>query len=372
MIIFLSVFPPFRGGIARFSDYLYRNLQTAATVETVNFKKLYPPLLFPGTTQYDNKPDHAAYASALLHAYNPFNWRQTAREIAARKPDVLLLSYWHPFFIPAFSKVIRHVKKQRPHLKTVTIAHNVVPHERFPFSAALMKSFFGKNDTVITLSSQTEQEFEALGVKTKSVKLFHPVYESEYPIEDRTALRKKYGFKEDDRIILFFGLVREYKGLDVLIEALNGINLKQENIKVWIAGEFYDDKNKYISLIRPELLDSYTITDRFVTNRESAEIMSVADLLALPYKTASQSGVLADALNFTLPAVVSDHPGITEYLTDGVSGLIFENKNTSMLKDKINIFINNNNLQENIKLNLTVLKAQLSWKAFTEELNKYL
>lgn len=371
MISFLSVFPPFRGGIARFSDYLYKNLGSVKEIDGVNFKTLYPKLLFPGTTQYE-KPRVPSYAEEVMHSYNPLIWKKTAQRIANDKPKVLLISYWHPFFIPAFNSVIKRVKKISPSTKVVTIAHNVLPHESFPFSEKLMRSFFQNNDLVITLSSQTEQEFSSLDVSTKTEKLFHPIYETTLPPEPKESLREKYGFKSDDRIILFFGLIREYKGLDVLIKTLNNMDVVNNKFKPLIVGEFYDDKQKYIDIINPQHKDAYTIIDRFVSNKESAEVMSISDLLILPYKTASQSGVLADALNFNLPSIVSNHPGVTEYLKDGENGLIFESENIEMLQSKLTQYFENEGLQQKIRKNVTDLKDELSWKTFTLELDKYL
>lgn len=371
MISFLSVFPPFRGGIARFSDYLYKNLGSVREIDAVNFKTLYPKLLFPGTTQYE-EPRVPSYAGEVMHSYNPLIWKKTAQLIAKDKPEILLISYWHPFFIPGFNSVIKRVRKTSPSTKVVTIAHNVLPHESFPFSEKLMRSFFHNNDLVITLSSQTEQEFKTLDVNTKTVKLFHPIYETTLPTQPKEELRAKYGFKSNDQIILFFGLIRAYKGLDVLIKALNNIDIIKNKFKPLIVGEFYDDKQKYIDLINPHHKDAYTIIDRFVSNEESAEIMSISDLLVLPYKTASQSGVLADALNFNLPSIVSNHPGVTEYLKHGVNGLIFESENIEMLQHKLTQYFENEGLQQKIKENVTDLKGELSWKTFTLELDKYL
>lgn len=368
----MSVFPPYRGGISRFSDYVFKNIEKTEDIEAFNFELLYPNLLFPGTTQFEENSTQE-YDKRVMHSYNPYKWRQTARLIVQRRPKILLFSYWHPFFIPGFNSVIKYAKKNLTNLKVVSIAHNVVPHESFPFSSTLMQSFLKKNDGVITLSDQTTSEFNSLKVsQTKNLKLFHPIYETDKPTESASEIREKYGFKSQDFILLFFGLIREYKGLDLLIKALNELDLPKLNIKPLIVGEFYDDKQKYIDLIKPEHLHFYTIIDRFVTADESAEVFTISDLLALPYKTASQSGVLADALNFELPPIVSNQPGVTEYLENEKNSLIFESENIEQLKSLLIKYLNNSNLQNIINNNLRVLKAKLSWKSFTEQLIYYL
>ncbi len=372
MILFLSVFPPYRGGISRFSDFVYRNIESNADIEALNFEVLYPKLLFPGSSQFDDKQE-VKYQNYLMHSYNPLKWRKTARYIVQRRPQILLLSHWHPFFIPGYNSVIKYVRKKLPAIKITTIAHNVVPHEGFPFSNSLMRSFFKKNDVVITLSNQTTQELNGLNLaNTSNLKLFHPIYEADTPKESEQQLRKKYGFEEDDFILLFFGLVREYKGLDVLISALNKMDLQKKKIKPLIVGEFYDSKQKYIDLIEPGQLDKYTIIDRFVSTAESTEIFTISNLLALPYKTASQSGVLADALNFELPALVSNQPGVTEYLEDEKNCLIFESENTEELIEKLNKYLSNKALQVELNQNIKDLKLKLSWNSFSSSLFNYL
>ncbi len=231
-----------------------------------------------------------------------------------------------------------------------------------------MRSFFDKNDLIITLSSQTEEELVGLEINTSSQKLFHPVYEKKKPDSSKLKLRQKYGFEKEDKIILFFGLIREYKGLDIFIEALNSINISGHNIKPLIAGEFYDEKEKYLKLVTPSHKNDYQIIDRFVDDSESVEILSLSDVLVLPYKTASQSGVLADALNVDLPVIVSNHPGLTEYIEHNENGMIFENENTEQLASQITNFFSDISFQKKIRSNISELKHQLSWKNFSAQL----
>lgn len=371
MIIFLSVFPPYRGGIARFSDFLFRALSKDKEIKAFNFKALYPGFLFPGSTQFEIESS-GDYPNRILHSFNPFNWAQTGKTLAKEKPESLIISFWHPFFIFAYAHVLKKVRKHSPTTKIITVAHNIIPHEKFPFSKKLMKWFFKKSDLVITLSNQTSSEFNTLHTGVQNLKLFHPIYEADKPKASELELREKYGFKKDDNIVLFFGIIRAYKGLDILIDALNKLDLKDHKIKPLIVGEFYDDKDKYIKSIKTGDETQYSIIDRFVTTQESAELFSISDLLVLPYKSASQSGVLADALNFNLPCLVANHSGLTEHIEHGKNGLVFESENSKMLSSMINEFFSNKSSQQLIKSNVKATKEELSWGKFSAQIVKYL
>lgn len=371
MISFMSVFPPYRGGISNFSDYLFTHLSKTREVEAFNFKQLYPKVLFPGKTQFLENPN-TEYNRRVLHSYNPWNWKTTANKVAVLKPEVLLFSFWHPFFIPAFNGIISQVKKISPETTICTVAHNVSPHEGFPFSRRLMRSFFKKNDLIVVLSDQTQQEFDRIEVSTPNVKLFHPVYSRPFPTASKEELKRKYGIQQNEQIPLFFGLIRDYKGLDILIKALNRMDLKKNNIRPFIVGEFYTDKQKFLDLIKPEDKERYVIIDRFVSQEEADEIFTMADLLTLPYKSASQSGVFNDALNFHLPAVVSNHPGLTEHISHKETGLIFESEQIDELKQQLSNFFSEPSFKDQIASNLPKLKNRLSWTTFTEELDQSL
>lgn len=371
MIIFLSVFPPYRGGIARFSEFLFKSISKDKDITAYNFKTLYPSLLFPGSTQYDNNSS-SNFSNRELHSYNPFNWTRTSENLIKENPETLILSYWHPFFIFAYAFILKKVRKKLPSTKIVTVAHNIIPHEKFPFSHKLMQWFFKKNDLVVTLSEQTSKEFTELNIDVENLKLFHPIYETQKPSASNADLRKKYGIKENEQVVLFFGIIREYKGLDILINSLNNISLADYSIKPLIVGEFYDDKDKYTKLIKNEDKSSYLIIDRFVSAQESAEVFSISDLLVLPYKSASQSGVMADALNFNLPCLVANHAGLIEHIEDGKDGLIFESENIDMLSSMIVDYVTNKEAQDNIKTNVQAKKEQLSWNEFSTQLMNHL
>ena len=366
MISFLSLFPPYRGGIAKFSDSLYRELSLQTTVRPFSFQKLYPPLLFPGTSQKLENVNES-YAPEIFHPYQPLNWKAAAEQIMEDRPEYLLYSYWHPFFAPGFRKVMEHCKRSNPDLKTAGIAHNIMPHEYFPLKKYLTKQLLNQTDLTILLSEQTESDFNRLDTGSRYLKLFHPIYELEKPEDDAGELRNKYGFDDKDQIVLFLGLVRDYKGVDILIDAMNGLLKERENLRPFIVGEFYTDKSKLLGQIDAQVKERYTIMDEFVSDKTMAEVLTLSDLLVLPYKEASQSGVLANAIYFNLPALVTDHPGLSEHLLHRHNGMICRPRDAQDLREKIETYFDEG-LKEKLSPNLEPLKKDLSWEKFGSRL----
>lgn len=366
MISFLSVFPPFRGGISRFSHHLYEALRERHTTHAFNFTKQYPPFLFPGTRQTENESG-SAYSKPILHAYQPLNWRGAGRTILKARPHLLIFSYWHPFFAPSLTSVIRTMKERRPGLDVVGVLHNVLPHENFPFQKTLTRRLLSLTDIPVVLSSQTETEFKTWLPGRDPVRLYHPVYDQPVPDKPVSDLRRKHGFAGTDRVLLFFGFIREYKGLDVLIEALNLLDLQALRIRPLIVGEFYIDKNALLRRIRNDHLPYYEIIDRYVSQSEAAEYLALSDAMMLPYRSASQSGILSNAVNFHLPVVCADLPGLTDHIADGVNGLVHRREDPIDLARAITQFVKTADalaMREAMK----GLKSRLGWDAFARDL----
>lgn len=365
MIHFLSVFPPYRGGISKFSRHLADTLKLQSACTTINYTKQYPDFLFPGKTQFDPSNDWLADKN-LFHPYNPYKWNKTVNLILNEDPEIFLYTHWHPFFIPSNRHLLKKVKKKRPKCKRVGIIHNVLPHEAFPFQKRLLAELFKQTDHAIFLSKQTESEFLTLGVDCKTTTLFHPVYPREIPAVNRVDLRRKWSIPEDKIILLFFGLIRPYKGLDVFLTALKESQFKNNEIHAVIAGEFYDSKEKYLNLIPADDKSRITLIDRFTTEEEAAELFKLSDALVLPYKTASQSGLTADAIYAGLPVIASDLLGISSYITDGVHGLLVKPDDIISLSNTL-FSITLENLKK-LSANLPDLANTLSWPRFTSEL----
>jgi glycosyltransferase involved in cell wall biosynthesis len=367
VISFQSVFPPYRGGISKFSDHLYSHLMSRFDVRASNYSSLYPRLLFPGKTQFLTDSDDQ-YAEPIVHAYNPLKWRSTVDKMITRDTRYYFYSHWHPFFAVSQISILKEIRNRYPNIEIAGIIHNVLPHEPFPFQRSLTRRLFKLTDHPVVLSNQTLREYRDLMFGKRPTKLFHPVYEEDWPDEDRNAIRKRLGYEEDDIVVLFFGLVRQYKGLDVLIDALNLMNLDNTRIKPLIVGEFYIEPQTILNKIKPSHLHHYEIINRYVPDDEAAMYMMAADLMVLPYRSASQSGVLSNALNFSLPVVVSDLAGLTEQVDHGRTGYIVPAEDSvSLAKELFNI-VTNVNLGQ-IRENVTLKKQSLSWDRFVDELS---
>lgn len=365
MISFLSVFPPFRGGISRFSHHLYEALRQRHTTRAFNFSHLYPPILFPGKSQTESGDE--PYATPVLHSYQPFNWRPTGLRILKARPQVLIYSYWHPFFAPSMTSVISAMKDRRPGLEVIGLLHNVRAHEMFPMEKTLFKRLMAQTDYPVVLSSQTEGEYRDWMGGAQPERLFHPVYEQPMPEKSVSELRKKHGFEDGDTILLFFGFIRTYKGLDVLIDALNLLDLQALRIRPLIVGEFYIDKATLVNRIRPDHLPYYEIIDSYVSHHDAAEFMAMSDAMMLPYRSASQSGILSNAVNFNLPVICSDLAGLTDHVTDGVNGMIHRREDPIDLARVIQRFVQTGDAKT-MRAEMQRLKGGLGWDSFASRM----
>ena len=368
MIAFQSVFPSYRGGISKFSDHLYQALSEWYPVRAFNYKKLYPPLLFPGTSQFLEESDEP-YAHPTLHAYNPFNWKSAYRRMIHAETQVYLYSHWHPFFTASQISILKEIKTRNPQVYTAGILHNVLPHEHFPMQQVLTRRLLTLTDAPIVLSEQTHQEYLGLMSGERPHRLFHPVYDQSWPTEDRESIRKRLGIQPGEVAVLFFGLVRSYKGLDVLIDALNLIHLEKTRIRPFIVGEFYIDSQQLLSKIKDEHLPYYEIVNRYVSDQDAANYLAASDIMVLPYRSASQSGVLSNALNFNLPALVTDLPGLTELVRQDETGRIAEPGNAVSLAREL-VYMSTEADLGSMRRHVEAYRKELSWSRFVDEFSE--
>jgi glycosyltransferase involved in cell wall biosynthesis len=334
-----------------------------------NYQKLYPNLLFPGKTQFIE----GAVSSSIgkhVHPWNPLSWSTSAKHLAsllAHENPVYLYSHWHPFFSLSQYSIISKLKSLRPDVITAGIFHNVQPHERFPFQQRLTRSLIEVTDVPVVLSSQTETEFLEFTKGRRPYKLFHPVYEQSYPGNTLGVIRSKLGIGQDEFVLLFFGLVREYKGLDLLIDSLNTISMAEHRLRLLVAGEFYIDPDVILNRVTDKNKDRIQVYNRFVSDTEAAEFMSVSNAMVLPYRSASQSGVMSDALFFELPVIVSDLPGLTEHINHEEHGYIVPVGDVPALSDAI-LRISRPSAASQMHAGIRNLKQSLTWDRFSEEL----
>ena len=314
-IVLLSPLPPYRGGIAQFGNMLLSALEREdQEVTGVNYSHLYPGFLFPGKTQYEEGCDHA---QGLLHSYQPFSWRRTKKKIRDMQPDVILSQWWHPFFAPCLAAV------NPGGARSIAICHNILPHESFPLAETLSRRFFNKQDILAVHSLQAEKEAAVTGRRV--IRLFHPVYDQYLGTGlSRKQAREKLGIKPGEKALLFFGLVRDYKGLDILTEACN---LLPEEFRVIAAGENYTDRNFTSSRLLWE--------NSFIPDCDVGTWFNAADIVVLPYRNASQSGIAQIALAFNKPMVVTDVGGLRETVDPGRTGTVAERATPECLSEAI-------------------------------------
>ncbi|PJA99094.1 MAG: glycosyl transferase family 1 [Ignavibacteriales bacterium CG_4_9_14_3_um_filter_30_11] len=365
-ITILSPAYPLRGGIANFAGSLFKELNKEFSVNVISFKKQYPSFLFPGKTQNELDPESEIInAESLIDSTNPFNWREVGKRIKLDKPDLLIIQFWLPFFAPCLKSISKIVKKNS-HTKILTICHNIIPHEKRPGDIFLTKLFFKYVDKFILLSETVKDELLKIKKNAKYKIIHHPVY-NKFGDEIEKDKAKEYLKIDTEKLLLFFGFIRDYKGLDVLLEAISLID-KKENIKLLVAGEYYSNETKYKKLISELDIDNSLIlkTD-FIPASEVKYYFSAADVVILPYKTASQSGIAQIAMNFNKSVIASNVGGLSEIIIDNQTGLLVEKENPEILAEAILKFYNHK-LEEKYDSFIKMEKEKYSWLSFSNQL----
>ncbi len=325
---------PLRGGIAHYNALLARALRTRHQVQTITFSRQYPSLLFPGTSQEEAPgAEGTAPAPQLIDSINPFNWVRVGNLIRRQAPDLLLFKYWLPFFGPCFGTIVRRVRRNG-RTKIICICDNVLPHERRPGDALFTRYAFGGVDAFIVQSDAVEQELNEFRKGTLYRKTPHPLYTIFGDPIDRDEARRSLGLTAP-RVLLFFGYVRRYKGLDVLLDALARIPAAMR-IQLVVAGEFYDPERGYREQIQAlQIQDRVILHAEYLGNQDVPRYFSAADAVVLPYRSATQSGIAQIAYQFGTPVIATDVGGLHEVVLDDYTGLIVPPENPAALADAI-------------------------------------
>lgn len=314
---------PYRGGIAQFLAVLCSELKAMGhALRVFNFTRQYPSFLFPGRAQTsDSRPAIAVDSERTLDSLNPITWFRTYMKLRSFRPDMVLLSWWTPFFGPCFW-TMGFLLRRFSRIPVVYVCHNVLPHERRIVDGPLTKLALGESDFLVLLSGQSEVEVKDVLPKAKYVTLYHPRYSFFVkPGLTREKARAKLGI--DGRTLIFFGYVRPYKGLGVLIDAFGLYGSEDAEARLLVVGEFYEDRGPYERRIQElGLAGRVSLVDRYVSDEEVAYFFAAADLLVLPYLSATQSGVIQIAQSFGLPVVTTNVGGIPEVVEEGKTGFL--------------------------------------------------
>ena len=321
-IIILGPAHPLRGGIAAFNERLAEALMEEGHLVTIlTFSFQYPGFLFPGKTQYSTDPPPVRlHIIRMVHSLNPFNWFRVASFIRKSKPDLLILRFWIPFMAPCLGTIARLVKTSR--IRITGLLDNVIPHEKRPGDTLLIRYFVSACDDFMTMSKQVSAELRQFSDKPLRYSP-HPVYDQYGPMIERVAACHSLGLDPHSRYLLFFGLVRKYKGLDLLLEAYSRSAARKNGYKLIVAGEFYEDRSTYDQLIRTLHLESdIIIHDRFIPDDKVGCYFGAADLVTQTYRSATQSGISQLAFHFEKPMLVTDVGGLGEIIRHRKSGLV--------------------------------------------------
>ena len=364
-ITILSTAYPLRGGISHFVGLLYTELAKHNEVSVITFKRQYPSIFFPGKSQLESGVTLEKIPTEILvDSINPFNWIRVGNKIKKDSPDLLIYKYWMPFFAPCFGTISRTAKKNGK-TKVLVICDNIIPHEKKPGDTATTKYFFKYVDYFILLSKKVQEDLLELKPEAKNKILPHPIYSNFGELVDKKEARKFLDLPINEKLILFFGFIRDYKGLDVLLETMK-ILKAEYNIKLIVAGEYYSNEEKYKKIINELKLQHllYLFTD-FIPTSEVKYYFSACDAVILPYRNATQSGIVQIAMNFRKPVIATNVGGLAEVISDDSTGFIVEKENPQKLASAIeNFYIQNKENQ--FVSNIIKEINKYSWSKFAE------
>lgn len=367
---------PLRGGIAQYLALLGQKLQERGhQVKVLAFRKQFPRFLFPGQTQIEISRDYIHLDSqAVFIPWNPLTWWRTFWNVKKGQPQAIIFKYWMPFFAPGYA-VVCALTHWLTGVRTVFIVDNVIPHERRPGDRFFTRLAFRWVDGFMVQSETVKQDLFAWfppAHQKEVVFVPHPIYDC-YPGAElsREEACRKLNVDPSLKLLLFFGLVRHYKGLDILLKALpRVIQELGETVHLLIAGEFYEAESTYQELIEKlNLKDRVTLVNRYIPNEEVGLFFRAADLLALPYRSATQSGVIQVALHFGLPVISTRVGGLPEVVKEGECGYLVEPENPTKLAEAIvKYFIHTNG--ETMRRTLETKRGQYDWTEMISALEK--
>lgn len=364
-IAILSSFYPYRGGIAQFNANLYEELSRHHDVRAFNFRRQYPEFLFPGKTQYVTEDDEAVSveSEALLDTANPFSYAATARAVRRWDPDILVLRYWMSYFGPSLGFVARHMKRN---CKVISILDNVVPHEPRFFDKAFTKYFLSGSDGFISMCSEVERDLLSFGTEKPHTVINHPLYSHFGKRIDRDEAAKSLGITPDRKTILFFGLIRKYKGLDILIDAFSRLD---DSYQLIIAGEPYGPFAPYQEQIEKSgAADRIKVFPQYIRDSEVSRYFSAADVTVLPYRSATQSGISSVSYHFEVPMIVTGVGGLKETIGERGTGLVTDDVTPESVRRSIEYYFSDSSIREGCVERIREEKIRLSWSGFAESL----
>jgi glycosyltransferase involved in cell wall biosynthesis len=362
-VVIIGPAHPLRGGLASYDERLAKEFMLQGCDTSIyTFSLQYPGFLFPGTTQYSTEPAPADLTiKVCINSVNPFNWWSVGNELRKKRPDLIVVRYWLPFMGPCLGTILRQVKKNK-HTKIVCIADNIIPHEKRPGDVPFTRYFVKPIDAFITMSEKVLGDLPLFAAGKPAKFVPHPLYDNFGEKISRSEAREKLGIGKDEKILLFFGFIRKYKGLDILFESMKV--LQGQPFKLLVAGEFYEDRKQYDEQLQQlGIQDSLILRTDFIPDSEVKYYLCAADVVVQPYRNATQSGVTPLAYHFEVPMIVTNVGGLPSLVPEGKVGLIAEPNAESIAQKVIEYFDKGT---ETFLPHLIEEKKKYSWQKMTE------
>lgn len=359
---------PLRGGLATYNERLAREfLNEDDDVKIETFKLQYPSILFPGKTQLSDSPKPKDLNIDIsVNSVNPFNWLKIGRKIKKQEPDLIIIKFWIPFMAPCFGTIARIAKKNKKS-KIITIIDNIIPHEKRPGDFLLSKYFVNSIDGFISMSKSVQEDLLKFDKNKPRELTPHPLFDNFGTVLSKKdaleTLKLEIGYK----YMLFFGFIRDYKGLDILLDALSNDWFAKNKVKLIVAGEFYNNPEKYHTIIREKNLgDRIIMHNNFISNEMVNLYFSAAEIVVQPYKTATQSGVTQIGYHFNKPMLVTNVGGLAEIIPDKKVGYVVQPNGDAIAEALIDFFENDRKAE--FEKNILEEKKKYSWDKMTQKI----
>ncbi|HUC80565.1 MAG TPA: glycosyltransferase [Flavisolibacter sp.] len=364
-ILIIGPAHPLRGGgITTFNHRLAKEFTAQGfDCAIVSFSLQYPSFLFPGKSQFSTEPPpDGVKIHTLINSVNPLNWLSIGRKVKNWKPDLVIVRFWLPFMGPSLGTILRLIKKNR-HTKIICIADNVIPHEKRIGDKPFTQYFLKTCDAFVTMSEKVMADLRSFTTKP-AIQVPHPLYDNFGEKISKEAARQNLGLSASDKIIVFFGFIRRYKGVDLLLQAMADQRIKEQNIKLLIAGEFYEDEQLYRNLIETlGLKEQIILHNQFIQDEDVKNYICAADCIVQPYRNATQSGVTPLAYHFEVPMIVTNVGGLPALVPHRKAGLVAEPDPQSIAAAILQFYKTG---EAFFLPHIKEEKAKLSWQKLTE------
>jgi D-inositol-3-phosphate glycosyltransferase len=365
-IVIIGSAHPLRGGLATYNERLAREyISQGADVTIYTFTLQYPSILFPGKTQYSSEPaPEGLTIKRSINSINPMNWIRVGREIRKMRPDLVIVKFWIPFMAPCLGTICRIIRGNGVS-RIVSIIDNIIPHEKKPGDRMLAKYWVNSVDGFVAMSRSVLVDLESFDKKKPVLYCPHPLYDNFGEAMPKSVAKELLGLDKDVNYILFFGFIREYKGLDLLLDAMAGKEISRMNVKLLVAGEFYcDDKPYFEQIQKSGIGDMVIMTNDFIPDSEVGIYFCAADIVVQPYKNATQSGVTQIAYHFNKPMIITDVGGLAEFVPDGKVGYVVKPEVAAIEEAIVRFY--KEGMEGKFSTNAEEEKRKYSWEKMTD------